>query len=180
MLLFEQVKRLTEEVALLRSSSTSQADEQAATIKELTAKISGLSSLVEKLNARIDHLNEVIQMKDEVIKAKNQEIKNLKYEVANGRKHRFGPTTEQRNLLNNRPTDTEGERKQDFDGTPQSLPSESEQPKGDDSDGVAPKKQKPPVNGCLIAVPNVKSGKSYNLLKSGNARTHGHFREFGG
>ena len=138
MLLFEQVKRLTEEVALLRSSSSSQADEQSATIKELTAKISGLSAQVEKLNARIDHLNEIIQMKDEVIKAKNQEIKNLKYEVANERKHRFGPTTEQRNLLNNRPTDTEGECKQDFDGTPQSLPSESEQPKGDDSDGVAP------------------------------------------
>ena len=142
MLLFEQVKRLTEEVALLRSSSSSQADQQAETIKELTAKISELSSQVEKLNARIDHLNEVIQMKDEVIKAKNQEIKNLKYEVANGRKHRFGPTTEQRNLLNNRPTDTEGERKQTFDGTPQSLPPESEQPKGDDSDGVTPKKQK--------------------------------------
>jgi len=35
MLLFEQVKRLTEEVALLCSSSTSQADEQAATIKDL-------------------------------------------------------------------------------------------------------------------------------------------------
>ena len=37
MLLFEQVKRLTEEVALLRSSSSSQADQQAETIKELTA-----------------------------------------------------------------------------------------------------------------------------------------------
>ena len=131
MLLFEQVKRLTEEVALLRSSSTNRAEEQSATIKELTAKISELSAQVEKLNARIDHLNEVIQIKDEVIKAKNQEIKNLKYEVANGRKHRFGPTTEQRNLLNNRPTDTEGERKQTFDGTPQSLPPESEQPKKD-------------------------------------------------
>ena len=71
MLLFEQVKRLTEEVALLRSSSSSLADQQAETIKELTAKISELSSQVEKLNARIDHLNEVIQMKDEVIKAKD-------------------------------------------------------------------------------------------------------------
>jgi len=38
----------------------------------------------------------------------------------------------------------------------------------------------PPVNGCLIAVPNVKSGKSYILLKSENARKHGHFRGFGG
>lgn len=139
MLLFEQVKRLTEEVALLRSSSSSQADQQAKTIKELTAKISELSSQVEKLNARIDHLNEVIQMKDEVIKAKDLQIKNLKNEVANGRRHRFGPTTEQRNLLNNRPTDTEGERKQDFDGTPESLPPDSEQPKGEDSDGVAPR-----------------------------------------
>jgi len=142
MLLFEQVKRLTEEVALLRSSSSSQADQQAETIKELTAKISELSSQVEKLNARIDHLNEVIQMKDEVIKAKDLQIKNLKNEVANGRRHRFGPTTEQRNLLNNRPTDTEGERKRDFDGTPESLPPDSEQPKGEDSDGVTPKKQK--------------------------------------
>lgn len=106
---------------MLGLSSSSQADQQAATIKELTAKISELTSQVEKLNARIDHLNEVIQMKDEVIKAKNREIKNLKNEVANGRRHRFGPTTEQRNLLNNRPTDTEGERKQDFDGTPESL-----------------------------------------------------------
>lgn len=81
-------------------------------------------------------------MKGEVIKSKNQEIKNLKYEVANGRRHRFAPTTEQRNLLNNRPTDTEGERKQAFDGTPQSLPPDSEQPKADDGDGVIPKKQK--------------------------------------
>ena len=141
MLLFEQVKRLTEEVALLRSSSSSQADQQAETIKELTAKISELSEQVDKLNGRIDHLNEVIQMKDEVIKAKDLQIKNLKNEVANGRSHRFGPTTEQRNLLNNRPTDTEGERKQDFDGTPESLPPDSEQPKDDDSDGAAPKKQ---------------------------------------
>ena len=142
MLLFEQVKRLTEEVALLRSSSSSQADQQAETIKELTAKISELSSQVEKLNARIDHLNEVIQMKDEVIKAKDLQIKNLKNEVANGRRHRFSPTAEQRNFLNNRPTDTEGERKRDFDGTPESLPPDSEQPKGEDSDGVTPKKQK--------------------------------------
>ena len=142
MLLFEQVKRLTEEVSLLRSSSSSQADQQAETIKELTAKVSELSSQIERLNGRIDHLNEVIQMKDEVIKAKDLQIKNLKNEVANGRSHRFGPTTEQRNLLNNRSTDTEGERKQDFDGTPESLPPEPEQPKDDDSDGVAPKKQK--------------------------------------
>lgn len=102
MLLFEQVKRLTEEVAMLRSSSDNQADRQTETIKDLTGKISDLSAQVEKLNSRIDHLNEVIQMKDEVIKAKNQEIKNLKYEVANGRRHRFSPTTEQRDLLNNR------------------------------------------------------------------------------
>lgn len=27
---------------------------------------------------------------------------------------------------------------------------------------------------------NVKSGKSYILLKSGNARKYGHFRDFGG
>ena len=74
MLLFEQVKRLTEEVAMLRSSSDNQADRQAETIKELTNKISDLSAQVEKLNSRIDHLNEVIQMKDEVIKAKNQEM----------------------------------------------------------------------------------------------------------
>ena len=46
MLLFEQVKRLTEEVALLRSSSTNRAEEQSATIKELTAKISELSAQV--------------------------------------------------------------------------------------------------------------------------------------
>ena len=142
MLLFEQVKRLTEEVALLRSSSSSQADQQAETIKELTAKISELSAQVDKLNSRIDHLNEVIQMKDEVIKAKEIQIKNLKNEVANGRSHRFGPTTEQRNLLNNRPTDTEGERKQDFDGTPESLPPDTEQPQDDDGDGATPKKQK--------------------------------------
>ena len=142
MLLFEQVKRLTEEVSLLRSSSSSQADQQAETIKELTAKVSELSSQIERLNGRIDHLNEVIQMKDEVIKAKDLQIKNLKNEVANGRSHRFGPTTEQRNLLNNRSTDTEGERKQDFDGTPESLPPDPEQPKDDESDGVAPKKLK--------------------------------------
>ena len=59
MLLFEQVKRLTEEVALLRSSSSSQADQQAETIKELTAKISELSTQVDKLNSRIDHLKKM-------------------------------------------------------------------------------------------------------------------------
>jgi UDP-N-acetylmuramyl pentapeptide phosphotransferase/UDP-N-acetylglucosamine-1-phosphate transferase len=32
----------------------------------------------------------------------------------------------------------------------------------------------------LIAVLNVKSGKSYILLKSENARKHGHFRGIGG
>ena len=127
MLLFEQVKRLTEEVAMLRSSSDNQADRQTETIKDLTGKISDLSAQVEKLNSRIDHLNEVIQMKDEVIKAKNQEIKNLKYEVANGHRHRFSPTTEQRDLLNNRKTDVEAERKDSFDGTSGSLPPESEQ-----------------------------------------------------
>ena len=141
MLLFEQVKRLTEEVAMLRSSSDNQADRQAETIKELTNKISDLSVQVEKLNSRIDHLNEVIQMKDEVIKAQNQEIKNLKYEVSNGRRYRFSPTTEQRDLLNNRKTDVEGERKEAFDGTSESLPPESEQPNDDEGDGGTPKKQ---------------------------------------
>ena len=141
MLLFEQVKRLTEEVAMLRSSSDNQADRQTETIKDLTGKISDLSAQVEKLNSRIDHLNEVIQIKDEVIKAKNQEIKNLKYEVANGRRHRFSPTTEQRDLLNNRKTDVEAERKDSFDGTSGSLPPESEQLKDDEGDGVTPKKQ---------------------------------------
>ncbi len=134
-LLFEQVKYLTEEVSLLRSSSDSQANRQDETIKELTLRISDLSAQVEKLNNRIDHLNEVIQMKDEI-------IKNLKYEVANGRRHRFGPTTEQRNLLNNRPADTEGERKSSYYGTPESLPPDSEQTKDDEGDGVTPKNQK--------------------------------------
>jgi len=36
-------------------------------------------------------------MKDEVIGTKDLHIKNLKNEVANGRRHRFDPTTEQRN-----------------------------------------------------------------------------------
>ena len=141
MLLFEQVNRLTEEVEMLRLSSDNQADRQTETIKDLTGKISDLSAQVEKLNSRIDHLNEVIQMKDEVIKAKNQEIKYLKYEVANGRRHRFSPTTEQRDLLNNRKTDVEAERKDSFDGTSGSLPPESEQLKYDEGDGVTPKKQ---------------------------------------
>lgn len=104
-------------------------------VNELIARLTSIEkSNNENSNALMDIINELkdtiecyrhetesikkqLEAKDEVIKLLCMESENLKLQLGNSRKHRFGRTSEQKRLLNNRNTDESAMDKSEFDGS---------------------------------------------------------------
>lgn len=95
-----------------------------AQVKALTEEVSMLRSSMQDTSKRIDELLSEIKSLHDTLKAKDKRIADLEKQLSDaleqnrlGRKKRFVRSSEQAKLLNNRDKDVRGEEKSDYDGS---------------------------------------------------------------
>ena len=87
------------------------------TINDLKESLKKQSSTVEYYRKEMELMRKQLEAKDEVNMMLANEISNLRLQLEDGRKHRFGRTSEQRRLLNNRNIDKAAMEKSEYDGS---------------------------------------------------------------
>lgn len=95
------------------------------TINDLKDSLEKQSTMVEHYRKEMELMRRQLEAKDEVNMMLANEISNLRLQLEDSRKHRFGRTSEQRRLLNNRNIDKSAMEKSEYDGSGK---------KGDDDD----------------------------------------------
>lgn len=85
--------------------------------KALGDTINELSVTVENYRKEMELMRKQLDAKDEVNRMLANEISNLRLQLEDSRKHRFGRTSEQRKLLNNRNLDKSALHKSEYDGS---------------------------------------------------------------
>ena len=95
-----------------------------AQVKALTEEVSMLRSSMQDTSKRIDELLSEIKSLHDTLKAKDKRIADLEKQLSDaleqnklGRKKRFVRSSEQTRLLNNRDKDVRAEEKSDYDGS---------------------------------------------------------------
>ena len=98
-------KQNKELIARLESIEKSNRENSKAlidTINDLKDSLEKQSTTVEHYRKEMDLMKRQLEAKDEVNMMLANEISNLRLQLEDSRKHRFGRTSEQRRLLNNR------------------------------------------------------------------------------
>ena len=92
--------------------------------KALVDKINYLKDSIEKQSTTVEHYRKEMELMRKQLEAKDEEnmmlaneISNLRLQLEDSRKHRFGRTSEQRRLLNNRNIDKSAMEKSEYDGS---------------------------------------------------------------
>lgn len=85
--------------------------------KALMDTINELSATVECYRKESELMRKQLEAKDEVNRLLANEISNLRLQLEDSEKHRFGRTSEQRRLLNNRNLDRSAMDKSEYDGS---------------------------------------------------------------
>ena len=85
--------------------------------KALIDTINELSATVENYRKEMELMRKQLEAKDEVNMMLANEVSNLRLQLEDSRKHRFGRTSEQRRLLNNRNIDKSAMEKSEYDGS---------------------------------------------------------------
>ena len=85
--------------------------------KALVDTINELSVTVENYRKEMELMRKQLEAKDEVNRMPANEISNLRLQLEDSRKHRFGRTSEQRKLLNNRNLDKSALHESEYDGS---------------------------------------------------------------
>ena len=85
--------------------------------KALVDTINELSVTVENYRKEMELMRKQLEAKDEVNRMLANEISNLRLQLEDSRKHRFGRTSEQRKLLNNRNLDKSALHESEYDGS---------------------------------------------------------------
>lgn len=95
-----------------------------AQVKALTEEVSMLRSSMQDTSKRIDELLSEIKSLHDTLKAKDKRIADLEKQLSDaleqnklGRKKRFVRSSEQARLLNNRDKDVRAEERFDYDGS---------------------------------------------------------------
>ena len=87
------------------------------TINDLKDSLEKQSTTVEHYRKEIELMRKQLEAKDEVNMMLANEVSNLRLQLEDSRKHRFGRTSEQRRLLNNRNIDKSAMEKSEYDGS---------------------------------------------------------------
>ena len=113
-------KQVNELIARLKAMEESNKENS----KALVDTINDLKDALEKQSATVKHyrkemelMRKQLEAKDEVNMMLANEISNLRLQLEDSRKHRFGRTSEQRRLLNNRNIDKSAMEKSEYDGS---------------------------------------------------------------
>ena len=106
-------KQVNELIARLKAIENSNKENS----KALVDTINELSVTVENYRKEMELMRKQLEAKDEVNRMLANEISNLRLQLEDSRKHRFGRTSEQRKLLNNRNLDKSALHKSEYDGS---------------------------------------------------------------
>lgn len=113
-------KQNKELIARLESIEKSNRENSKAlidTINDLKDSLEKQSTTVEHYRKEMELMRKQLEAKDEVNRMLANEISNLRLQLEDSRKHRFGRTSEQRRLLNNRNIDRSAMEKSEYDGS---------------------------------------------------------------
>jgi len=106
-------KQVNELIARLKTIEESNKENS----KALMGTINELSATVECNRKELELMRKQLEAKDEVNRMLANEVSNLRLQLEDSRKHRFGRTSEQRKLLNNRNFDRSAMNKSEYDGS---------------------------------------------------------------
>ena len=106
-------KQVNELIARLKAIENSNKENS----KALVDTINELSVTVENYRKEMELMRKQLEAKDDVNRMLANEISNLRLQLEDSRKHRFGRTSEQRKLLNNRNIDKSALHKSEYDGS---------------------------------------------------------------
>ena len=106
-------KQVNELIARLKALEESNKESS----KALVDTINELSVTVENYRKEMEFMRKQLEAKDEVNRMLANEISNLRLQLEDSRKHRFGRTSEQRKLLNNRNLDKSALHESEYDGS---------------------------------------------------------------
>ena len=113
-------KQVNELIARLKTIEKSNKENSKAlvdTINDLKESLEKQSTTVEHYRKEMELMRRQLEAKDEVNMMLANEISNLRLQLEDSRKHRFGRTSEQRRLLNNRNIDKSAMEKSEYDGS---------------------------------------------------------------
>lgn len=113
-------KQVNELIARLKAIEESNKENSKAlvdTINDLKESLEKQSSTVEHYRKEMELMRKQLEAKDEVNRMLANEISNLRLQLEDSRKHRFGRTSEQRKLLNNRNLDKSALHESEYDGS---------------------------------------------------------------
>lgn len=113
-------KQVNELIARLKAIEKSNKENSKAlvdTINDLKDSLEKQSTTVEHYRKEMELMRKQLEAKDEVNMVLANEISNLRLQLEDSRKHRFGRTSEQRRLLNNRNIDKSAMEKSEYDGS---------------------------------------------------------------
>lgn len=113
-------KQVNELIARLKAIEKSNKENSKAlvdTINDLKDSLEKQSTTVEHYRKEMELMRKQLEAKDEVNMMLANEISNLRLQLEDSRKHRFGRTSEQRRLLNNRNIDKSAMEKSEYDGS---------------------------------------------------------------
>lgn len=113
-------KQVNELIARLKAIEDSNKENSKAlvdTINDLKDSLKKQSTTVENYRKEMELMRKQLEAKDEVNRMLANEISNLRLQLEDSRKHRFGRTSEQRKLLNNRNLDKSALHKSEYDGS---------------------------------------------------------------
>lgn len=106
-------KQVNELIARLKAIEESYKENS----KVLVDTINKRSATVENYRKEMELMRKQLEAKDEVNMMLANEVSNLRLQLEDSRKHRFGRTSEQRRLLNNRNIDKSAINKPEYDGS---------------------------------------------------------------
>lgn len=113
-------KQVNELIARLKAIEESNKENSKAlvdTINDLKDSLEKQSTMVEHYRKEMELMRKQLEAKDEVNMMLANEISNLRLQLEGSRKHRFGRTSEQRRLLDNRNIDKSAMEKSEYDGS---------------------------------------------------------------
>ncbi|MBF0732070.1 IS66 family transposase, partial [Bacteroides acidifaciens] len=113
----KQVNELIARLKVIEDSNKENSKALVDTINDLKDSLEKQSTTVENYRKEMELMRKQLDAKDDVNRMLANEISNLRLQLEDSRKHRFGRTSEQRRLLNNRNIDKSALHKSEYDGS---------------------------------------------------------------
>jgi len=131
----KQVNGLIARLKAIEDSNKENSKALVDTINDLKDSLEKQSTTVENYRKEMELMRKQLDAKDDVNRMLANEISNLRLQLEDSRKHRFGRTSEQRRLLNNRNIDKSALHKSEYDGSDKDDDDDNNKADGNEAGG---------------------------------------------